>query len=331
MIRLVDGRWLVEFHSESGAVSSKSFASEGRAKAWVTLRQAALVRYASPEQVPDPYADTLGDLLERYDREVSSKKRGASAEAYRIGKLRRSLLAALPVAELTSKAVADYRAERSSEVSSSSVRSEISLIRRTLETARREWGYQLLTNVAALVALPAPGAARDRRLRAGEYEALRDALVGHPLAWAYVRFAIETAMRRGEILSLRWRDAFLSLGCVHIPKTKNGRPRTVPLTDEALYVLRGLKPQSEYVFPIDIHALRWAWTTACTRAGIEDLRLHDLRHEGVSRLLELGLSPPEVATVSGHLTLSQLMRYTHPDAQRIRAKLAGRRTGQSVE
>ncbi|MET3725883.1 site-specific integrase [Sphingomonas trueperi] len=155
--------------------------------------------------------------------------------------------------------------------------------------------------------------------------------MGHPLAWAYVRFAIETAMRRGEILSLRWRDAFLSQGCVHIPKTKNGRPRTVPLTDEAIDVLKALRPQGEYVFPIDIHALRWAWTTACKRASIEDLRLHDLRHEGVSRLLELGLSPPEVATVSGHLTLSQLMRYTHPDAQRIRAKLAGRRTGQSVD
>ncbi|MET3712605.1 integrase [Sphingomonas trueperi] len=322
---------MVEFASGSGRLSTKSFTSESRAKAWMTMRQGALSRYGPLEHASDPYVDTLGDLLERYGRDVSSQKRGATVEGYRIGKLRRSLLAALPVAELTSKAIADYRTERSAEVSSSAIRSEISLIRRTLETARREWGYQLLTNVAALVALPAPSAARDRRLRAGEYEALRDALAGHPLAWAYVRFAIETAMRRGEILSLRWRDAFLSQGCVHIPKTKNGRPRTVPLTDEALNVLKALKPHGEYVFPIDVHALRWAWTTACKRAGIQDLRLHDLRHEGVSRLLELGLSPPEVATVSGHLTLSQLMRYTHPDAQRIRAKLAGRRTGQSVE
>lgn len=320
-----DGRWHVTLEGPNGRPVSKSFATYGRAQAWRSKNAAAKARYAAPETAPDPFTDTLGELLERYGREVSSLKRGAKEEGYRVARLAKAPIASLTVAEVTSKALADFRNERLASVSNSSVRNEMSIIRRTLETARREWGYHLPSNAAALVTLPPPSAARNRRLQPGEYEKLEKVLKGNPVVWAFVRFAVESAMRRSEILSLTWRNVDLMNRLAHLPRTKNGNPRTVPLTDGAYAVLKGIKAEGEKVFNIDISALRWAWVKACEEAGIEDLRIHDLRHEGVSRLFEMELMVPEVAMISGHKTASMLFRYTHLQPLDLAAKLKGRK------
>jgi integrase len=132
-------------------------------------------------------------------------------------------------------------------------------------------------------------------------------------------------MRRGELLAIKWRHVDLERRTVHLPHTKTGQPRTVPLTDGAVAILTGLKATDEDVFPIDPSALRWAWNTACKEAGITDLHFHDLRHEGVSRLFELELSVPEVALISGHKTMNCLFRYTHLQPIELARKLKGRK------
>ncbi len=323
-----DGRWHVELEAPDGSRLTKDFQTQGRARAWESRRQSAQAHYSSEELgAPNPFTMTLDEALERYGKEVSAHKRGAKVEEYRLGTIRKAPLAALTLTELTSRAIAGYRNDRSAVVGASSIRSELSLIRRTLETARREWGVQLPTNPAALVTLPPPGPTRDRRLRAGELDGLLGALEGNRTVQALVEFAVETAMRRGELLALRWRDVHLGQGVLHIPMSKNGKARHVPLTDRAIEVLEALPETEERVFPVDIHALRWAWGQACKKAEIADLHFHDLRHEGCSRLFEMGLSVPEVASISGHKTASQLFRYTHPNAATIRAKMRGRRVG----
>jgi len=320
-----DGRWHITFEGPDGEPQSKSFSTHGRAQAWVSRNAAAKVRYAQHQNPPNPFTDTLGELTLRYGQEVSSQKRGAKTEGYRISMLSRVPLASLTVAEVTPEAIATYRNERLAVVANSTVRNELSIIRSTIETARREWGYELPFNVATLVSLPPLGLSRDRRLEDGEYEKLARELADYPIVWAFVRFAIETAMRRGEILALKWRNVHLAQGTVQVSTAKNGSPRTVPLTDGAVEVLQGLKVEGETVFNLDISALRWAWTQACDRAGLKDLRIHDLRHEGCSRLFELGLTVPEVASISGHKTAAMLLRYTHPNARDIRSKLKGRK------
>jgi integrase len=234
-------------------------------------------------------------------------------------------IADIPIVSLTAQALAEYRDERLALSSNSTVRNDLSLIRRTLETARREWGYDLPTNVASLVKLPKPGPARNRRLRPGEYEKLEWVLRDHPLMWAFVRFAIESAMRRGEILAMTWQHVDLAARMVHIPQTKTGTPRTIPLTDGGLEVLESLNPVGERVFNLDSPAIRWAWVKACNEARIDDLRFHDLRHEGVSRLFEMELMVPEVAMISGHKTASMLFRYTHLQPLELADKLKGRK------
>jgi len=332
-----DGRYVVPYTGDDGRAHEKTFGSEGRAKAWKAnhdrVRASRIgAKRADPAYSGDVTKATLGHLLKRYAREVSVTKRGASEEAYRIARLAERSIAGIKVGKITSKDIADYRNERLLEVGNSSVRSELSLIRRSLEVARREWGFELAKNAAGLVTLPKPSQARSRRLEAGEYEKLEKALKEeHPLVWSFVRLAIETACRRGELLGLTWRNVDLSRRMIFLSMTKNGEPRTVPLSEGAVEILEAMRSTGEKVFPIDQHALRWAWNKACKDQLIKDLRLHDLRHEGVSRLFEEGLSVPHVALISGHKTLNMLQRYTQLRPTDLVEKLRGKRLGRPLK
>jgi integrase len=110
----------------------------------------------------------------------------------------------------------------------------------------------------------------------------------------------------------------------HLQQTKNGESRTVPLSAAALAILetRERPAESDVVFPATGNAVRLAWERLKKRAGVDDLRFHDLRHEAISRFFEHGLSMPEVSAISGHKDPRMLMRYTHLRAQDIAGKLS---------
>ena len=129
--------------------------------------------------------------------------------------------------------------------------------------------------------------------------------------WAVIEIAIETCMRRGEILSLKWGNVDFEKRQALLPETKNGRSRWVPLSEKVLAVLADLNREDELIFPITDVAFRQAWDRLRRRAGITDLTFHDLRHEGISRLFEKGFNIPKVMEISGHRTASQLFRYVH--------------------
>jgi integrase len=128
-------------------------------------------------------------------------------------------------------------------------------------------------------------------------------------------------MRRGELLSIQWRDVDLSNRTVRIRQTKNGHERTIPLTTKAVSVLRDLPSRSDRLLPVSGNTARLAWERLKRRAGISDLRFHDLRHEAISRFFELGLNVPEVAMISGHRDPRMLFRYTHPKPELVAPKL----------
>ena len=141
------------------------------------------------------------------------------------------------------------------------------------------------------------------------------------LIWPMVDFAIETGMRRSEILSLRWENLSDQERIASLPDTKNGSKRDVPLTLKAAKVIANLPAHTENIFPTSDYAVRHAWDRLIKRASIEDLKFHDLRHEAVSRFFEMGLSVPEVALISGHKDYRMLARYTHMTAENILNKL----------
>ncbi|MFC5556502.1 tyrosine-type recombinase/integrase [Methylobacterium iners] len=266
----------------------------------------------------------MADLLARYEAEMTVKKRGTDRERYKLRVIRSHPIAGLPLAKLSTVAVSQYRDDRLRVVQGGTVRRELAILQHCLEVARKEWGTPLLTNPVQSVTLPEPSRARDQRLEAEAGQKLH-AAIGSAHAW-YLRplmeLAIETGMRRGELLALLWSHVSLEKRTAHLPITKNGHARTVALTPKAIEVLRALPRTDPRVFPVSGNAVRLAWERLRVRAGLPGLRFHDLRHEAVSRFFEAGLSIPEVALMSGHRDTRMLMRYTHLRPEDVAEKLA---------
>ena len=130
-----------------------------------------------------------------------------------------------------------------------------------------------------------------------------------------IELALETAMRRGEILNIK--QEHIKGQTLLIPVTKNGHPRTIPLTKRALYILEN----TQLPFPMSANAVRLAWDRLKKKGNIKDLHFHDCRHEAISRFFEKGLSIPEVTLISGHKDVRMLFRYTHLKAEDILRKL----------
>jgi integrase len=204
------------------------------------------------------------------------------------------------------------------------VRRELAVLQHCFEIARKEWSTPLSANPVQGITLPAPSRARDQRLEVEAGQKLR-AAIGSAHAWylrPLIELAIETGMRRGELLSLAWPNVSLERRTAHLPITKNGHARTLALTPKAIAVLKALPRTEARVFPVSGNAVRLAWERLRSRAGVQGLRFHDLRHEAVSRFFEAGLSVPEVALMSGHRDTRMLMRYTHLRPEAIAEKLA---------
>lgn len=131
-----------------------------------------------------------------------------------------------------------------------------------------------------------------------------------------VVFAIFSARRLGEICRLRWEDVDFERKKVLVrdmkhPRKKRGNDVWCSLTDEAMAIIEAMPRTGEYVFPYDANSAGTAFRRHVEKAGIEDLHFHDLRHEGVSRLFEMGWTAPFVMKVSGHKTSTMLDRYEH--------------------
>lgn len=316
-IRKRGKRWEAQVRIKGHPSQSQSFASRLEAVRWSREVEAA----RSEKLLADP---TISELLARYERELTTLKRGAEQERYKIAILSRSSLAAFSISTLQAEHIAEYRDYRLRLVSGSTVRRELAILRHCLEVSRKEWGYSSIVNLVDQIRVPAPGRARDVRLSPTQLATLWQA-IGHSKAW-YLRpiviVAIETGMRRGELLALKWCLLDHISRVAHLPLTKNGTARTVPLSPVANECLLQLtKRDPELVFPVSKHALRQAWEKVTVKANLKGFRFHDLRHEALSRLFELGLSIAEVQLIGGHKTVSQLMRYVHPRPYQVAEKL----------
>ena len=172
-----------------------------------------------------------------------------------------------------------------------------------------------------MIRKPKANKGRDRRLEVGELDLLIDALQFTWGVQSIVLLALETGMRRSEILSLKWVNIFIEDRYLILPDTKNGDSRAVPLSSKAVNILNSLEKSSDSLFFIKPDAVTRAFKRACVRVGLKDLRFHDIRHEATSRFFELGLNTMEVSAITGHKTLTMLKRYTHLKAKDLALKL----------
>jgi integrase len=307
-----NGKWQAIVRHKTIGTTSLSFHTKQAAIKWVISVEEQLE--AGTFGTLKPTHTTLGELLQRYAREVTPVKRGATTELRRLHRLIRDPLSSLRVGQLTSQAIAAFRDRRLLD-GRRTCHYDLILIRHCLKIAMNEWGLMLSSNPVDKVKMPPSSPARKRRLEDGEFERLEEAAkqTKNPHTWPVIVFAIETGMRRGEILGLRWEHVDLDRRIAYLPLTKNGSSREVPLSVKAAEVLSRQRQRNDTTspFPVTPNGFRLAWDRLRSRAGLVDLRFHDLRHEAISRFFELGLNIPEVAVISGHKDPKMLFRYTH--------------------
>lgn len=327
-IRKRGKRWEAQVRIAGQKSRSRTFESRNEALRWARGAEATGYLGAEASSVA-----TVGDLLERYRREVTIHKRGAVQERYKLRLIQRYPLATSVAVSTTGRDIAEYRDARLKVVSGTTVRRELAILRHCFEVARKEWGLSRIDNPVGAIRYPSAGMSRTVRIPLSQegvfWASVRASKTSYLLP--IVILAIETGMRRSEILSLSWDQIDIGSSLATLPMTKNGRPRTIALSPTALDVLIELNKTSKdmLVFNVRSGALRQAWERAMLRAGIVGLRFHDLRHEAISRYFELGLSVSEVAMQSGHADLRTLFRYTHLRAENIADKIRSLRQKQA--
>jgi len=337
IVKTDSGTWKALIRKIGWPTQSKTFRVKKMAEDWARRVEDEMVRGVFIQRSPSEKM-TIAEALIRYEKEVMPTKKTSTQvrEARRI-KFLKEEFGKYSLAALTSEIVADFRDQRlSSGKSNNTVRLELALLQHLYSTAIKEWHIALPSNIVANIRKP-PGERRNVRLTPSDQERLLSELQKHSnpmLAWIF-SIAVETSMRHGEIINLQLQDVDLNRRIVSLDDTKNGSPRTVPLTKEAARIFKEAlenpmrpkdcsliffgepgrnKKRSPYQFSK-------IFKEKCKAIGLHDFKFHDTRHEGVSRLVELGLSDQEVASISGHKSMEMLKRYTHLRTEDLVAKL----------
>ena len=328
-VRKHGDKWQARVQRKDQPSVAKSFNNKTDALKWARNVESQLdLGTLAPKQTM-PH---LMPMVDRYVEEVTPLKKGKSQECYRANQFRKTKLAGMQLDKITGEVVAQYRDERLKQVSANTVRLELAFLSVVFEQCRKEWGLAV-SNPVRQIRIPKPGKPRQRRLETGEEEALLKACLesGAHYLQTFVILAIETGMRFGELAGVTWANLNLEKRTIYLADTKNGSPRTVPLSMRALNAIQ-TQPRSidGRLFSAKAGSIRSAFLIALTKGQatqpdskkfLRELRFHDLRHEAVTRLFEKGLNPIEVGLVSGHKTLSMLQRYTHLKAENLIWKL----------
>lgn len=316
--------------SVKGQRDSITRPTKAQAVAWAAERETTLRNQVETGVIA---GKTLEDAVRRYELEVSKLKRGHRWEALRLAamvevKISGQRLGEVPLAELTSDLIGKWRDTRLLTVSGSTVSREMNLLSHVLSTARKEWKW-INSSPTTDVRRPKEAAPRDRLVSEDEIKRLKLCLgfddepvrtKNQAVAVAFL-FAIETAMRAGEICNLTREN--ISGRVAHLPMTKNGTKRDVPLSKRAIELLSYLpEPESELipVFGLGSESLSTLFRKARIKCNIDDLTFHDSRHEAITRLAKK-LNVLDLARMVGHRDLKQLQTYYNESAEDMATRL----------
>lgn len=364
-------QWRAQIRRHGFDPLSKTFTTKAEAEAWAKMNESEMSRGVWMSR-GEAEATTLHEALERYELEVTPGKKTAAGERSFLRIWKATTMAKQPLAAIRSSDVAKLRDQWLKDYQPATVLRRLAVLSHVFTIARKEWGMESLSNPVELVRKPQPNNARTRRIAVevsrpepaesdgeasqraasnGELERVVAASGSSSLP-SIVWLAVETAMRRSEIVGLRWEHIDLERRVAHLPSTKNGSSRDVPLSTRAVNILAALQKVDESdeegadeaeddgrVFGIRSDAVTRAFERAVARARKEfvrqckesrqkpdaryltDLRFHDLRHEATSRLAEI-FPLHELTKITGHKDPRMLMRYYHPRAEDLAKRLA---------
>ena len=351
-------QWEAQVRRKGYPAQSKTFNTKAEAEAWSKVIESEMTRGIWVSRA-EAEATSLYEALCRYETEVVPHKKGAVQELSLIRIYKTLPLASRALASIRGADVAKLRDEWLKDYQPATVLRRLALLSHVFNMARKEWGMESLSNPLELIRKPQADNARTRRIAAsatsahcpqsqdeesarraseGEIERII-AASGSRVLPSLVILALETAMRRSELVSLRWEHIDLERRVAHLPSTKNGSARDVPLSTRAVVTLQSVGVAATgRVFDIRADAVTRAFERAVKRARqayeqesqvknlaldlnfLIDLRFHDLRHEATSRLAEI-FPMHELTKITGHQDPKMLMRYYHPKAEMLAKKL----------
>jgi integrase len=316
------GKWQAKVRNKGFPPISKSFTYKDDAEKWARENEVAIQRGMFFDRSPAEKT-TLKEIFDLYREHILPLKKGKHYKPAL--KVLEENFGQYCLAALTSKMVSKYKTDRMKVVGNGTVRKELKLFALIIDLADREWGIEVAKNPVRKVSLPPEPRGRNRRLEGDEYKRLYQACKNkNNEALVLFILAVETGARIGEILALQWKEINFNLSIAEINDAKTG-DRVIPFSPVALKAIKslGVKTEGRIItrwFASD--SFNHTWEKICEEAKVTNLHFHDLRHEGVSRLFETGFNIMEVASVSGHKSLSMLKRYTHMRSADIAKKMA---------
>lgn len=322
--KLPSGRWRAKVRKKGWPPQSKTFSSKTNAVRWKRETETDMERdvFEDDDRAKrTPLRDVLAAYLEKRVPSLKGHQPAAEVRAWMKTDLAARMIGRIKPADIT-----DWMDERLESVGPKTVRNELLRLSAVFSWAEKGLHLTLSHPIKGKVIMPSLGddAQRDRRLEPGEEERLLEAAAEDKSPWIgpLIVLALEAGARRGELVKLTWRDVDLSARKIMLRKTKNGRDRWPALSRRAAETLEAL-PRSlkGSVFPVHKDTVTSVFRRVCEAAEIDGLRWHDLRHEAISRFFEAGLTTEQVMTMSGHITYSQLKRYTHLRTDDLAAKL----------
>ena len=319
--------WRVSIRQKGHKPVYKTFKNKLQAKRWAskTETQIADGEYLDTTQADGNY---ICDLCQRYIDEVLPQYAASTQES---GGKRFKMIGKKfkhhTLATLTKERILDYAAERSKTIKSGTLLKELDSFSRLFKVAKLVWHIPVNNPVPEIrmqlreTRIVGKLGVRDRRPTPSEIDQLIANAKTKDMS-DLIQLAIETAMRRSELIRIQRTHINFDNRTLLIPMTKNQVPRTIPLTRKAIEIIEAIpENKTNYLFTCTANTLTNRFNTLKKRLKIENLRFHDLRREGTSRFFERGLQIPEVALITGHLTWKCLEIYTKISPADVAAKL----------
>lgn len=319
-------RWQVQVRLQGAGSRSATFDTKAEAVEWARdIEGDAKNRLGGGDRRP------LSEAIERYSRTVMPRK-AASTRRTQKDRLKwwHDKLGDVQLRNITPDLIARIRDEIEESSSGPTANRALAVLSHVLTVASREWGW-IRDNPCRRVTRCPENPPRVRFLEPKETERLlAECRKISPALHTFVVVALTTAMRRGEISSLRWSQVDLQRRVIHLDMTKNKERRSIPISDQLFEELRTLQRyvHTDLLFPNPNaegrpNSFRYDFDRAIEKAGIEDFRFHDLRHTVASYLAMNGATERELAEILGHNTMAMVRRYSHLSTEHV-AGLLGR-------
>ena len=329
-----NGRWQAQV-AIKGTRKSKSFDTKQDAMLWAATTEADILRGTTTENQGLTPSDSgsshcFADALNDYVEIITPTKRGAHNERVIANRLLTEQWTHIPLNKLTLDHLVAFRDKRLKTIKPSTMKREWALVKSVVNKASN-FGYDMPSKVFEGLTLPRVFEREITRVTDEDFQVLLDGTTDGYARAKYLnpamRLALATAMRRGEIVSLNWSEVNFDKRFITVTaeKAKSGHRRQIPMTNEAYEALRelyDLNYESGSVLNVTVDAFKSAYKRL-QRYTKSKVRFHDLRHESISRLHELGLTLPEIQSISGHRELEMLQRYSHASVSSLVAKMQG--------